>query len=692
MLVAAGVVLLMAAGGVSAADCGAGTGNACQCGDTVVGDWTFTGNMVCTDGTKPGLIVGASDITIDGAGYSMTGAKSGSACNVGILGASPSEQNPAKHSGIVNNGDFDNVVIKDLEIKNFCTGIAFGDMIHDSVDNNAVTGCNIHGCGASGAVTHGIHMVHTNDCPIEENEIYNIDGTGVDGGCSGGGNGIFMYGEVTTERGWYNNIINNYLHDNTKSGFFMKHQCMHCTISYNKATNNGEGGIVPMCAMSSYNYIEYNDMSNNVRWGFMSAGDNNTIRYNTANDNGEYGIYIGSAGAGPGKWNTITDNTACGNGDTDIMEDSGAGPDFADSNTCDTSNIPGACDWSCGGDPQLCTNPDPPSHNFGSVPEGETRIWTFEITNCGEGTLEWTVSDNRPWITVSPASGSTTTETDTVTVTIDTTGLTTGATHEGTVTVGSNDGTKTGTISVSIPLGQEDPLLCTSPDPPSHNFGNVQQGQTRTWTFEITNCGGGTLTWTTSDNQPWITVNPTGGSTTTGTDTVTVTINTAGLSVGTHTGTVTIGSNGGTKTGTISVTIPPSQADPQLCASPGHNFGTVQEGQTRTWTFEITNCGGGTLDWTVSDDHSWITVSPTGGTGTGTVTVRINTAGLSPGTHTGTVTVNSNGGKKTGTVSVNVQTSSPSPPPANVPAFTPIGMFAMVGLLGIAGMSAIRRK
>ncbi len=138
---------------------------------------------------------------------------------------------------------------------------------------------------------------------------------------------------------------------------------------------------------------------------------------------------------------------------------------------------------------------------------------------------------------------------------------------------------------------------------------------------------------------------------------------------------------------------PSCPGEPQLCANPGHNFGTVQEGQPRTWTFEITNCGGGTLDWTVSDNHPWITVSPTSGTGAGTVTVTINTAGLSPGTHTGTVTVESNGGTKTGTIRVNVQTSSPPPvSSANVPTFTPIGMLVMVGLLGIVGIGAIRRR
>jgi hypothetical protein len=35
-------------------------------------------------------------------------------------------------------------------------------------------------------------------------------------------------------------------------------------------------------------------------------------------------------------------------------------------------------------------------------------------------------------------------------VTIDTTDLTSGVTHDGTITVGSNDGTKTGTISVYV--------------------------------------------------------------------------------------------------------------------------------------------------------------------------------------------------------------------------------------------------
>jgi len=47
----------------------------------------------------------------------------------------------------------------------------------------------------------------------------------------------------------------------------------------------------------------------------------------------------------------------------------------------------------------LATNPYSISHDFGSVPEKETRTWTFDITNVGKGTLTWATSSNQPWLT-----------------------------------------------------------------------------------------------------------------------------------------------------------------------------------------------------------------------------------------------------------------------------------------------------
>jgi len=105
--------------------------------------------------------------------------------------------------------------------------------------------------------------------------------------------------------------------------------------------------------------------------------------------------------------------------------------------------------WNVTGAPKLCTTPDPPSHDFGIVPPGQTRNWDFEITNCGGPgtTLNWDVTASEPWISVSPSSGTNTI----VTVTIDTK-LPDGGVKTGTITVNSNGGTKIGVIRVNIEL------------------------------------------------------------------------------------------------------------------------------------------------------------------------------------------------------------------------------------------------
>jgi hypothetical protein len=50
---------------------------------------------------------------------------------------------------------------------------------------------------------------------------------------------------------------------------------------------------------------------------------------------------------------------------------------------------------------------------------------TLNITNPGKGTLNWTAVETSSWLTLSPASGTTTAETDLITVTVNTSGLTT---------------------------------------------------------------------------------------------------------------------------------------------------------------------------------------------------------------------------------------------------------------------------
>ena len=72
-------------------------------------------------------------------------------------------------------------------------------------------------------------------------------------------------------------------------------------------------------------------------------------------------------------------------------------------------------------------------------------------------------------------------------------------------------------------------------------------------TLAITNSGGGTLTWSASSNQTWLTLSATSG---TAPSSVTVSVNSAGLAAGTYNATITITATGATNSPcTVPVTL-----------------------------------------------------------------------------------------------------------------------------------------
>jgi hypothetical protein len=63
-------------------------------------------------------------------------------------------------------------------------------------------------------------------------------------------------------------------------------------------------------------------------------------------------------------------------------------------------------------------------------------------------------------------------------------------------------------------------------------------------------------------------------------------------------------------------------------------------------SFEVYNSGSGTLNYTITDDASWLSVSPTNGSSTGesdTIQVTYNPCGLSAGTYNANITVSASG-------------------------------------------------
>ncbi len=79
--------------------------------------------------------------------------------------------------------------------------------------------------------------------------------------------------------------------------------------------------------------------------------------------------------------------------------------------------------------------------------------------------------------------------------------------------------------------------------------------------------------------------------------------------------------------------------------------------------FTVSNSGDGTLNYTVTDNATWLSVNPAAGSSTGSPnnhTITYNTASLAPGPYTGTVTITGNADNSPQTVVVNL-TVAPSP-------------------------------
>jgi hypothetical protein len=297
--------------------------------------------------------------------------------------------------------------------------------------------------------------------------------------------------------------------------------------------------------------------------------------------------------------------------------------------------------------------------NFSGTAGGSNpAAQTIGITNGGGSSMSWTASSSAAWLGVSPASG---VAPGSLSLQANLAGLSAG-TYTGTVTVsapGATNGTQT--IAASLTVTAPPPTLAVSMA--SLSFSGVAGGSNpNSQVSGVSNSGGGTLNWTASSNQSWLSVSPASGM---NSGTLTVGTNLAGLAAGSYSGAITVSGGGSTKTiaVTLAVTAVPS---PSLAVSTtALSFtGTAGSASPSAQTVGVSNTGGGTLSWTASSSAAWLTVSPGSGTGAGTLTIAANTGGMSAGSYSGTIAVNGGAaGSKSVTVSFTVAAASQGNPP-----------------------------
>jgi hypothetical protein len=201
----------------------------------------------------------------------------------------------------------------------------------------------------------------------------------------------------------------------------------------------------------------------------------------------------------------------------------------------------------------------------------------LEIWNAGPRTLEWSVSDNADWLSLSPTNGSSTGEKDEVSISVDVAGMSAGD-YSAAITIAAAGATNTPrTLAVSLTL--------TEPEAPTIAFGPASlsfiavagEANPPNQTLEIWNSGIGTLDWSVSDDAAWLTLAPASDSSTGEHDVVTVTasVDVTGMTAGIYPATITITAAGAANTPrTASVSLYVSDASGEIAKSVATATGT----------------------------------------------------------------------------------------------------------------------
>lgn len=276
--------------------------------------------------------------------------------------------------------------------------------------------------------------------------------------------------------------------------------------------------------------------------------------------------------------------------------------------------------------------------------EGENPVpEQILIENAGTGEFSWTFEDDADWLSVSPASGTTSDEQDSVEVSAEATALSPG-TYSATVTVTATTDNSPQDVAVTLVVQEKPPTLSVSPtllrfsavegaeDPPSQQV-------------MVKNAGRGAMDWQAVTDMPWLEVSPEEGASGGEENGVEVLVHVAGLEAASYTGHVTITSAVAINSPVVvTVLLELSPPPPTLAVTPAELVfaATEGEGDPAPQAFEIRNVGSGEIVWEVSADEAWVSVSPTTGSSTDEgdiVTTEVSIEGLEPGTYTATITV-----------------------------------------------------
>lgn len=265
----------------------------------------------------------------------------------------------------------------------------------------------------------------------------------------------------------------------------------------------------------------------------------------------------------------------------------------------------------------------------------------MNITNIGQGTLNWTATKNAAWLSLSSYSG---TAPSNVTVTVDNTGLMPGVYLD---SIRVSDPTATNNpryARVRFEVFSAFPVILPHPDSVFVVGSETIDPYPRV--LQIKNNGGGVMTWHVTKKKPWLTFDRDTGSSVQGNPgQIILSFNRTLVDFGQQFDTVTITSpNAINSPVKVPVTFWKMEVPQSLNLSTGSlTFSGIECGSVPGIPSQQFTVSPGvsqpTLNWKSSHSAPWLTMSPTGAINGATVTVTVNVLGLTPGVYRDTIVV-----------------------------------------------------
>jgi uncharacterized protein (TIGR03437 family) len=284
----------------------------------------------------------------------------------------------------------------------------------------------------------------------------------------------------------------------------------------------------------------------------------------------------------------------------------------------------------------------PSSMTFNYTPGGTAPPSQQLAIGAGSATLvNAAVTSGSSWLSVSPGSGTTPFN---FTVSINPTGITTGPLN-GNIQITAS-GVTNSPLNIPVTLNVSASTLTVPTTPLTFNY---TTGGTAPAAQAVSISGTSGISFSasaaTTSGGSWLSVTPASG-TVSATSSVSISVNTTGLAAGSYGGTVTVTSAGATGSPaaipvTLNVTAVPLTVSPsQLTFS-----STVGGAQPASQSISVGDTSNAKFTATAATTSggSWLSVTPGSGAASASLSVSVNTTGLSANTYNGTITIAATG-------------------------------------------------